>query len=358
MLQVDNGSTEDLTQVQYELPPYERCAAHTLNLVVSNDVDKYLSSSSESKSVYQSSFAKSAALWNKASRSTVAADPVEEIAKRRLLVPTRTRWNLYYDAVVRITENSIAELNELCTRMELRCFSDREITFLKEYYAILKPFARGLHILQGEDNCFFGTLLPTLETIIKKVKAVKPSLSSMTMGLVDCIENAIKHRFQRIFEHNDPILAAVVLPKFKLKWVESQKKKEEYKQMLLHVMQEHADDEAIVTPERQEESQKASNKKDDFYEFKSDDEISSQNSSIEVEVNEYLSNAKRIECLHKYPTIKKLFRIYNTVLPSSAPVERLFSLGGAVLTSKRNRLTDERFEKLLLMRYNKDFLDL
>ena len=93
-------------------------------------------------------------------------------------MPTRTRWNSYYDAVVQITENSIEELNELCTRMELRCFSDREITFLKEFCAVLKPFARGLDILQGEDNCFFGTLLPALETIIKKVKAVKPSLSS------------------------------------------------------------------------------------------------------------------------------------------------------------------------------------
>ena len=114
------------------------CCTH---IVASTDIDKYLSSSSESRSVYRSSFAKSAALRNKASRSTVAADLVGEIAKRKLLVSTRTRWNLYYDAVVWITENSIAELNELCTRMELRCFSDREITFLKEYYAILKPFA-------------------------------------------------------------------------------------------------------------------------------------------------------------------------------------------------------------------------
>jgi len=46
------------------------------------------------------------------------------------------------------------------------------------------------------------------------------------VGLVDCIETAIKHRFQLIFETEDPILAAVVLPKFKLKWVESQKKKD------------------------------------------------------------------------------------------------------------------------------------
>ena len=226
LLQADDGSTEDLIQVQYELPPHQRCAAHTLNLVASTDVDKYLSSSSASRSVYRSSFAKSAALWNTASRSTVAADQVEEIAKRKLLVPTCTRWNSYYNAVVRITENSISELNELCTRIyiEVRCFSDREITFLNEYCAVLKPLSRGLDILQGEDNCFFGTLLPTLETIIKKVKTVKADLSSMTVGLVDCIENAIKHHFHNIFE-NDSILAAIVLPKFKLKWVESQRKK-------------------------------------------------------------------------------------------------------------------------------------
>ena len=58
----------------------------------------------------------------------------------------------------------------------------------------------------------------------------------MTVGLVDCIENAIKHRFHNIFGNDDSILAAIVLPKFKLKWVESQRKKDDYKQMLLQAM--------------------------------------------------------------------------------------------------------------------------
>ena len=39
-------------------------------------------------------------------------------------MPTATRWNSYYDAVVRVTENSLVDLNELCTKLKLRCFSE------------------------------------------------------------------------------------------------------------------------------------------------------------------------------------------------------------------------------------------
>jgi len=45
--------------------------------------------------------------------------------------------------------------------------------------------------------------------------------------------------------------------------------------------------------------------------------------------------------------VKKVFFKFNTLIPSSAPVERLFSGAIQVLTPRRNRLEDKTFEMLL-----------
>jgi len=169
-LMIPDQDDDDLTQVEYELPPHQRCASHTLNLVASTDVEKHLLSSSLSKNLYRNSFGKCTTLWNKTRRLTLAADKMTEKLKRKLLVPSPTRWNSYFDAVSRVIENPSSVLNEFCNDIGIRSFSEKELAFLKEYCVVLEPLSKGLDILQGEDRCYYGTLLPTLHTIIKKPK--------------------------------------------------------------------------------------------------------------------------------------------------------------------------------------------
>uniref|UniRef100_A0A3P9D5A2 BED-type domain-containing protein n=1 Tax=Maylandia zebra TaxID=106582 RepID=A0A3P9D5A2_9CICH len=88
----------------------------------------------------------------------------------------------------------------------------------------------------------------------------------------------------------------------------------------------------------------------DFFTFEAEPE--EETYSAEKEVMDYLMSGYDLQILHKFSSIKTIFLKYNTPTPSSAPVERLFSLGGLVLMPKRNRLSHKRFEKLLLMRYN------
>jgi len=60
--------------------------------------------------------------------------------------------------------------------------------------------------------------------------------------------------------------------------------------------------------------------------------------------------------LNEIPPIKEVFIKYNNALPSRVSVERVFSVGSAVFTKKRGRTNDENFEKVKLLKCNKNII--
>lgn len=88
--------------------------------------------------------------------------------------------------------------------------------------------------------------------------------------------------------------------------------------------------------------------------------------SLEEQVKRELNNWQRSKVAMvkpaQFPSVLreswvKLFIKYNTPLPSSAAVERMFSTAGDVLRPKRASMTGAKFEKLVFTKGNMAFLE-
>ena len=89
----------------------------------------------------------------------------------------------------------------------------------------------------------------------------------------------------------------------------------------------------------------------DFFEFESS--ICENNNRIpdntELEITKYFLDKRRdLHILKEYPLIRRVFLRYNTPMPSSVSVERLFSYASMINLPKSNKLSDSTFEKKLI----------
>ena len=138
---------------------------------------------------------------------------------------------------------------------------------------------------------------------------------------------AIKTRFPSTLDSKVALLAAVTIPKFKLRWLRDDEAKKDAAKCMLAAecrAQGHPlPEELPPAPFSGGEDES------DFFSFTDDKEDSN---SVETEIADYLKSGVEIDTLNKFPTIKALFLRFNTPTPSSAPVERLFSLGSLVLS--------------------------
>ena len=173
-----------------------------------------------------------------------------------------------------------------------------------------------------------------------------------TQGLIACrphIQNMIRSlstRVEGMLEKRENTLAAILLPAFKMDWVEDEIKRLLYRIMLKQEFQsiDMANDSNQAQSYGGSESKRSS-----FFKFK-------RPSSVKKSEVDFYLDAQTNEDFTEYivlPKLTKLFVKYNTALPSSAPVERLFSIGGQIFKPRRNRLGDANFEKQLLLNAKK-----
>lgn len=74
---------------------------------------------------------------------------------------------------------------------------------------------------------------------------------------------------------------------------------------------------------------------------------------LELQLLQYLEDKRNnIEMLYDYNLVKQMFIRYNTNLPSSAPVERMFNFATLLNSSRRHAIADNLFEQLVFLKAN------
>ena len=250
-------------------------------------------------------------------------------------------------------------MNNVCTAVGVALFRAVDISFILEYVKVMRPMVQALDVLQSETHCYMGILLPSLVSLKRQLRFVREG-QKLASPLVDALLTGIEKRFDGYFARDDLILACITHPEFRLRWLEKDTEaKDRARQILLKAMNEsnssactnkNTDEAAVMVTETEIGSQNSST----FNSFFSFEESAESSFTMLAEMDLFMSNKSRdVGCLFYYPNVKSVCLRYNTGLPSSASVEWLFSLGGQVLTPRRNRLFDDNFEMLLLLRANK-----
>ena len=224
----------------YVLPPHRRCACHTLNLICKCDIYKNLELNL--KNLLDSTDRKLKSIWAKQNRSAKVSDNIRKRLGELFIVNNETRWNSYYNALKRVKHfinKKRFELKALFEVYGIQYFRPAEEELVREYVKIMKPMAEALDVLQADVKVSIGYLLPTLTILIQKLKKL---LENRTIkhckSLIRKMISSIKIRFQNCFEDEELILAAILHPHFKNKWI-SEEDRDAKTQLLMNTFKSH-----------------------------------------------------------------------------------------------------------------------
>lgn len=263
---------------------------------------------------------------------------------------------------------------------DLQAFTELDRELLAEYVKILKPVAICLDTLQSEGNAYMGILLPHLRLLKDTLESLKTDATiihgkNLVEYLMDNPDNraaggrkriAFNGRFGHLFEDEDLLMAVALHPHYKMNVVE-----------YLNPALQDTIKRRIVQEMKAKVGYHNGNGNDDapvlahpstFSYMKAARRPLSQQRNVEEDLEKTLYSWTELDVQNDVPLSPDMFPMehreiwvnlfirYNTPVPSSAAVERLFSIASDIIRPKRSRLTANTFEKLVFLKGNMTLL--
>ena len=251
----------------------------------------------------------------------------------------------------------------------------------------MKPIAEAIDYIQGERASFLGCLIPTIVSVLEvlyKLQAPAPAPDArdrleFATSAASLLYTSVQTRFSYIFEEETILLATASHPVFRIGWLQAcmpqivtfttREKKKQVTELLTREIA------SILSTQVEEMETEAFNSEEHEDLMDGGDAVSfnvMKFSSYQAEVDERNTNntqatAKTIaetwlrqtatkgftrEAFSCQDSLQKIFLKYNTPLPSSGAVERMFSIAKDIARSKRNKLSDYNVNTLLFLKGN------
>uniref|UniRef100_UPI00358F4092 uncharacterized protein n=1 Tax=Myxine glutinosa TaxID=7769 RepID=UPI00358F4092 len=390
ILVVDALEEVDQQEEVVHVPKHRRCAAHTVNLLASRDVEKVPGWSAQPRPAFTKPAAKAQGLWNAQNRKTVTANDIKTALGKKLVTPGVTRWNSSHDAYkCLLTEvldmDKRNNLNQICQRQHphpLPHITEDDVQIWSEYVKVTAPLAACLDVLQGEEKAYMGCLLPHLQVLKDSLEALSidgsivhaQNLVASLLQQPSCARKGTKGfdgRFSHLFVDMDLLMATALHPQHKLATVRAICRRQNndaicdlvrdklIRDLLALVLpDEHLD------PAPQQGPQPGSSSTDYLFAMEEGQQEENLEEKIREEVNNWSRKPLRgnpglspnLFPLEFHDAWVTLFLRHNTPLPSFASVEHVFSYGSDILRPKRSALAAPNFEALVFMKGNLQIL--
>lgn len=153
------GPLGDSSPSLSRLPPHQRCASHTLNLIATTDAVKAFltykhvgtggsAKRGNPKSPYRSALATLESFWNKCGQSEKAHAEFLQLFKKAPQRPVETRWNSMFDGILQVClclRKDRAAFNDYLRRINLPRLTPDQEAVLEEYIVVSKHNLSYIH---------------------------------------------------------------------------------------------------------------------------------------------------------------------------------------------------------------------